>query len=121
MKRQWRIEFDCVVPAPPSVARRSQPVVEIARALAKKLGIPTCEDAVIKSKTTKQMKNIQDFAEREKVLQGAIQKGGNLKGKRVLLVDDLCESGATIRRTADVLLKDCGATSVHAVVLTRTK
>ena len=122
VRGRWRLRFDVVVPAPPSVTRKAQPVVEIARALAANVGIPTCEDALVKVKVTPQMKNLGDFAEREKVLQAAIQKGkGEVKGKRVLLVDDLTESGSTLRRVADVLLKDGDAHSVYALVMTRTK
>jgi len=81
-----------------------------------------CEDAVIKAKPTPPMKNIDDWAERQRVLAEAIQVGpGDVKGKSVLLLDDLIESGSTLRRTAEVLLRDGGARSVYALVLTRTK
>jgi competence protein ComFC len=122
VRGRWGVQFDVVVPAPPSLTRKEQPVVEIARALASNLGIPTCEDAVVKVKVTPPMKNVKDFEERKHVLQAAIENGkGDIKGKRILLIDDLIESGSTLRRVADVLLKDSGAHSVHALALTRTK
>lgn len=122
VRGRWQLNFDCVVPAPPSVTRRTQPVVEIARGLADRLGIVTCENAVAKVKSTSQMKNVKDWAERKKLLEEAIQKGsGDVEGKRILLVDDLMESGSTLRRVADVLLNEAGAASIHALVLTRTK
>jgi predicted amidophosphoribosyltransferase len=34
------ITIECVVPAPPSMRRASQPVVDLARELAKRLGVP---------------------------------------------------------------------------------
>jgi phosphoribosylpyrophosphate synthetase len=56
------------------------------------------------------------------VLAEAIQAGrGDVRGKSILLVDDLIESGSTLRRTAEVLLKEGGARAVYALVLTRTK
>lgn len=119
---EWKPPIECVVPAPPSLTRQTQPAVEIARELAMRLRLPVCEDAVVKVKPTPQMKNIDDWSERQKVLTEAIQAGhGDVKGKHILLVDDLIESGSTLRRTADVLLKDGGARAIYALVLTRTK
>ena len=113
--------FDCIVPAPPSLKREVQPVVAIARELAARLGLPLCENAVVKAKPTSQMKNV-DKADRPRVLSEAIQKGpADVRGKRVLLVDDLIESGATLRRATEVLLRDGSAAAVYALVLTRTK
>lgn len=120
--REWKPPTDRVVPAPPSLTRNTQPAVEIARELALRLGLPLCENAVIKVKATPQMKNIDDWSERQNVLSEAIQAGhGDVKGKSVLLIDDLIESGSTLRRTAEALLKDAGARAVYALVLTRTK
>ena len=114
--------FDCIVPAPPSATRQAQPVMTLARELAQRLGIPTCEDAVVKVKATLEMKNISDWVQRATVLAEAIRKGeGDVKSKCILLFDDLTESGSTLRRVAEVLLKDGSASAVYALVLTRTK
>ncbi len=115
------ITIDCVVPAPPSMGRASQPVVQLARELAKRLALPVLEAAVIKVKETPSMKNIPDWLERQKVLGDAVQPGSdNVKGKAILLIDDVVESGSTLRRAADVLLEG-GAAAVFAVALTRTR
>ncbi len=120
--REWKPSIDCVVPAPPSLGRTSQPVVELARELAKRLGVAVCEDAVMKVKETPAMKNIPDWWERQRVLGEAVQAGsGNVKGKSVLLLDDLVESGSTLRRAADILLKGGAAKAVYALALTRTR
>ncbi len=120
--REWKPPIDCVVPTPPSLTRKTQPAVEVARELAAHLGLPVCENAVVKIKATPQMKNIDDWSERQKVLAEAVQAGpSDVKGKSVLLFDDLIESGSTLRRTADVLLQNGGAAAVYALVLTRTK
>ncbi len=116
------ITIECVVPAPPSMRRASQPVVDLARELAKRLGVPVCENAVVKVKETPSMKNIPDWFERQRVLGEAVKAGpGDVKGKTVLLLDDLVESGSTLRRAADVLLKDGAAAAVYALGLTRTR
>jgi|HubBroStandDraft_6_1064221.scaffolds.fasta_scaffold14439_5 competence protein ComFC len=115
-------ELDCIVPAPPSVSARGlQPVVAIARALATRLGIGVCENAVAKIAVTPQMKNMSDWAQRRQTLREAIQKGAaNVEGKQILILDDLTESRSTLGRVTDVL-RSAGASEVYALALTRTK
>jgi predicted amidophosphoribosyltransferase len=118
----WKPPIDCVVPAPPSLTRKTQPAVEVARGLAARLCIPVFENAIVKVKTTPQMKDIDDWSERQRVLAEAVQAGqDDVRGKSILLFDDLIESGSTLRRAAEVLLKDGGARAIYALVLTRTK
>ena len=119
---KWNAEVSCVVPAPPSFKRKSQPVVEVARELAARLGLEFCEDAVRKVKETPSMKNVPDWFERQKVLAEAIQASkDDIRNKSVLLFDDLVQSGSTLGRVADVLQKDGGARAVYALALTRTR
>lgn len=124
IRNQWEglPVLDCIVPAPPSVSRRGrQPVVEIARSLASRLGIGITENAVVKVRVTPQMKNVGDWAQRRQTLREAIQKGtANLERKRVLVLDDLTESRSTLGRVTDVL-RSAGASEVYALALTRTK
>ncbi len=118
----WKPPIECVVPAPFSLMRKTQPAVEVARVLAMRLNIPLFDGALTKIKVTPQMKNIDDWSERQRLLTEAIQAGrSDVKGKRVLLLDDLIESGSTLRRAAEVLIKDGGALALYALVLTRTK
>jgi competence protein ComFC len=119
---KWNPGASCVVPAPPSLKRNSQPVLEIARELAQRLGLEFCEDAVHKVKETPSMKNVPDWFDRQKVLAEAIQSSkGDIRGKSILLFDDLVQSGSTLGRVAEVLQKDGGASAVYALALTRTR
>ena len=55
------------------------------------------------------------------MLSAAIQAGTDaVQGRRVMLVDDLWETGSPLRRVAEVL-GQMGATEVRALVMTRTK
>lgn len=114
--------FDCIVPAPPSAdTRKVQPVFETVRELAARFSVVSCEDALSKVKATPQMWNIDDWHERKRTLQEAIQRGsGTCDGKRILLFDDLTESGATLWRAAEVL-NTAGAAALYALVLTRPR
>jgi predicted amidophosphoribosyltransferase len=119
---EWKPTVDCIVPTPPSLTRKTQPVVDLAREMAKRLGLPVFEDAVVKVNVTTSMKNIDDWSERQRVLANAVQAGStDVRGKSILLFDDLIESGSTLRRSAEVLLKVGGAGVIYALVLTRTK
>src|SRR5262249_16961123 len=94
----WNPKVDCIVPAPPSRSRAVQPVAQIARELGARLGLPVREDVLVKARETPQMKNIGDWSQRAALLAEAIQAGsGSLTARQVLLVDDLIESGATLR------------------------
>lgn len=65
---------------------------------------------------------LDDWSERQRVLANAVQAGSNdVRGKSILLFDDLIESGSTLRRAAEVLLRDLSAGAIYALVLTRTK
>lgn len=114
--------LDMVVPTPPSVTGRgAQPVVEITRELARRLGTALCETAVIKARATPQMKNVNDLAQRRQMLRETIQQGtANVQGRGVLILDDLYQSGATLGRVTDVL-QAAGASEVYVLALTRTK
>jgi competence protein ComFC len=119
--RRWNPPIDALVCAPPSQRRPRQPAIEIARELALQLRLPLCENAVVKVKVTQQMKNVAK-SDRPRILSDAIQIGTEtVRGRSILLFDDLFESGATLRRTCDVLLQDGGAKAIYPLVLTRTK
>ena len=117
---RWDGVVDCVVPPPPSLHRTKQPAVIIAEGIAAHLGVPVLPAAAIKATATQPMKNVP-LHERAPLLSAAIQAGSeSVQGRRVLLVDDLWETGSTLRRVAEVL-GQMGATEIRALAMTRTK
>ena len=117
---RWNGVIDCVVPPPPSLHRTKQPAVLIASGVAAILGVPSLAAAAVKAAATSQMKNVA-LHERGPLLSTAIQAGTDaVQGQRVLLIDDLWETGSTLRRVAEVL-GQMGATEVRALAMTRTK
>jgi competence protein ComFC len=118
----WNIRPDVVVPVPPSKTQRTfQPVVEIAKGLAAALRIDLDTTSLGKAKPTGQMKDIGDFSARVGALETAIICSKDLAGRRVLLLDDLLQSGATLNVSARTLKQHGMAELVYALALTRTR
>ena len=116
-----KIQFDAVVPVPPSRRRAFQPVIEIATALGARLATPVLLSVVSKVKETPELKDVFDFGERQKLLEGAFavdQKAA--KGQRLLLIDDLYRSGATAALVAKEL-SEAGAAAVYFLAMTKTR
>lgn len=117
----WRIQFDAVVPVPPSRRRAFQPVVEIAQALGARLSKPVLLNAVTKVKETPELKDVFDYSQRQKLLEGAFAVDREaVAGQRLLLVDDLYRSGATAALVAGELLGG-GAGAVYFLAMTKTR
>ncbi|MGO9591131.1 MAG: ComF family protein [Candidatus Acidiferrales bacterium] len=121
INERWKPEFDLIVPMPPSRRREAyQPVIEIANAIGTRLEKPVDPDAVSKIKETPQLKDVYDFAERKQLLRDAFRAKEAVRGKAILLVDDLYRSGATAVVVAQSLLAG-GATHVCMLAVTKTR
>jgi competence protein ComFC len=115
-------KLDLIVPAPPSTPRPEQPVILLARAIGEQIGIPVSDDCVWKVRETPQLKNVFDFDERSRLLDGAFELDSSVtKGKMVLLFDDLYRSGATLNAVTALLYDQGGAKDVVVLTLTRTR
>jgi competence protein ComFC len=115
-------KVDLIVPVPPSSQRKEQPVILIAHAIGARIGIPVFEDCVWKVRETSQLKNVLDFEERSRLLEGAFEIDRSVtNGKTVLLFDDLYRSGATLNAVNSLLYDRGGAKDVLALALTRTR
>jgi ComF family protein len=89
----------------------------VARELGKMSGLPLVEDCLIKKVNTPPQVRTASVSERRKNIADAfICADGRLQGKRVLLVDDVSTSGATLNACAGVL-KTAGAASVWGLVI----
>ena len=119
----WKPAVTMIVPVPPSnTARRWQPVFLLADALGKRLRLAVHRDAVTKNRKTPQLKNVYDYAERARTLDGAFSaKPSVIEGEKVLLFDDLFRSGATMGGVTKALIAAGRASEVHALALTRTR
>lgn len=118
VQQKWGLKVDAIVPVPPSNNRLVQPVMLVANALSKRLGVPVCGDCLVKVKQTSQLKDIKDYDKRGEVLRDAFQaKPAQCTDKTLLLFDDLHGSGATTGHIVEVL-KAAGAKAVYLLTLT---
>jgi ATP-dependent DNA helicase RecQ len=112
-------KFDAVIPVPPSTPREFDPVGNLARALAQELKITALFGVLVKTRATKPQKEMIALAQKQANVRGAFALKGDVRGKHVLLVDDLYDSGATLQEAARVLQRG-GVASIVVLTLTKT-
>jgi predicted amidophosphoribosyltransferase len=77
---------------------------------------------LIKVKETPELKNVYDYQKRLELLKDAFAaKNLLLKGKNVLLFDDLYRSGATLNAITRVLSEKGMVSKVYVLALTKTR
>ena len=113
-------QAEAVVPVPPSSGERAyQPVPLLAAALAERLHRPALLDALVKTRLTRPQKDMHSLAAKRANVAGAFTVRCDLHGKRLLVLDDLLDSGATLREITRVL-QCTGAVYVAVLTLTKT-
>ncbi|MGU3573917.1 ComF family protein [Brucellaceae bacterium C25G] len=118
-------ECDVIIPVPlyrwRFWKRRYNQSAELARALAKTASKPFCADALIRSRNTVQQTGLGS-KERQRNVDGAFKvpdKGDiHIRGRRILLIDDVYTTGATVRSATRTLLRH-GAQSVDVLTFSR--
>lgn len=119
--RGWAPPINAIVPVPPSRVRAIQPVLLLATGLAKELDVPL-RDVVQRGRSPKQLKDVFDYHERIKLLANVHNvTSTTLRGKSVLLVDDLYRSGATLNAVTEALRAKGKVSDVYAFAPTRTR
>lgn len=117
---------DVIIPVPLHyrrlLARRYNQASLLARILAEKVGKPMLPDTLRRKRATSAQSGLSQKA-REDNMRGAFmlpkEKRADVKGKTVLLVDDVMTTGATMNACARVL-RDAGAKDIYALTLART-
>jgi ATP-dependent DNA helicase RecQ len=111
-------QFDLIVPVPSSTPREFSPVHEFCKALASALNKPM-QTSVVKTRQTRPQKEMHTLPQKRDNVAGAFAVNHDITGKRILLVDDLFDSGATLEEITRLLLARHAA-RVNVLTFTRT-
>lgn len=110
---------DVIVPVPMhrrrELARGLNHAAHLADALSRQLGVPVEAGGLMRIRHTRQQARLAR-AERGQNLVGAFAANGAVKGKFVLLVDDVLTTGETANGCAQALMK-AGARGVQLIAL----
>ncbi|GAB4058140.1 ComF family protein [Uliginosibacterium sediminicola] len=116
------IEADCVLPMPLHTRRLAErgfnQSLELARGVARVLQRPLRYRAVLRDIDTPHLAGLRQRA-RRRAVRGAFRCCEDFSGQRVLVIDDVMTSGATLDELARTL-KLAGAAAVSNLVLART-
>lgn len=116
-------ETDCLVPIPLHRARRRKRGYNqstlIAEELCKRYDLTIDESLVERISNTKSQRTLGQVQRAENII-GAFSVTSDVKGKRILLIDDVFTTGATMNECARVL-KSAGASKVYAAAVCMAK
>jgi ComF family protein len=91
----------------------------LAGELGKRIGLPVIEDCLIRVKQAQPQVRAGDVEERWRNVADAFMcRDERISGKQIILIDDVCTSGATLESCA-AALKNKRATSVWGLTLAR--
>ena len=121
--RQAGLSASGIVPVPLHSSRqRSRGYNQstlLARALAAEVGVPAVEGAVIRVRATPPQVGLS-ARERLANVEGAFQAANCLRGMRLIVLDDVCTSGATLVACAQAI-SQAGGEVVAAMTFTRAE
>lgn len=116
-------KIDIIVPIPSTkMDRLFQPVEEIAKALGAYHKIEVI-NALTKEAGGTELKNVDDPEVRKELLEKSMKLAGKYDffGKKVLLLDDLFRSGATLMAATKILYEQANAETVYVLTMTKTR
>ena len=77
------------------------------------------QTAIVKTRQTHPQKEMKTLPQKRDNVAGAFALNNDITGKRILLVDDLFDSGATLEEITKLLFKH-NAARINVITLTRT-
>lgn len=112
------LDVDALVPIPSTSQRTYDPVTLIAEALGTIISRPAWS-ILAKTRPTKPQKEMRNIVQKRRNVAGAFEVKEPVHGRRLLVIDDLHDSGATLVEVTGVLRR-AGAVFVAVLTVTRT-
>ena len=116
---------DVLLPVPLHERRRRERGYNQAALLARELGqlldMPVIEEAVQRERQTLPQVGLSARERRENVAGAFHCPEGAMRGRRVVLIDDVCTTGATLGACATALRQDGQAAAVWALTVARAR
>jgi len=113
---------EILVTVPPSFRPRVfQPLSFLAEKVSSKTGLKWQKEILARTRLSKPQKELRSKSEKRQNVSGLfkLKNAGAIKGKKVLLLDDIYDSGATLSEICSVL-KQGGAYNIGVVTLAKT-
>ena len=114
-------DFDAIVPVPMHRSKRRQRGYNqaelLGRALAKRLRIP-CEPAMLRKRVERRAQSTLARSDRAANVRGVFAASAAVRGRSILIVDDICTTAETLRASAHELLSG-NASRVCAVIVAK--
>lgn len=115
-KKFGKFHYDLVLYVPPT--HSGDLVKNIADRFARVIKVPISHD-LIKTRITDEQKIFQNAYSKQENIKDAFDITANIKGKNIILIDDIYDSGATIKEIASMLTQK-GANYITPVVIAKT-
>mgnify|MGYP006278876169 CR=1 FL=1 len=110
------LEFDLALYVPPTES--GDLVKNFAEKIAGVLRLPLSHD-LVKIRETRPQKDFESAIGKKDNLKGAFECTAEVEGKRILLIDDIFDSGQTLKTTG-TLLKQKGASMIAPLTIAKT-
>ena len=76
----------------------------------------------MKVKEISELKNVYDFDKRLELLENAYKVSiPEVNGRKILLIDDLFRSGATLKAVSDCLAEKGGTQAIYVLTMSKTR
>jgi len=121
---QHPMQLDVVVPVPLHADRLRQrgynQAALLARQMACRVGLTVEEQTLVRQRSTSRQVDLNAKQRKQNVRDAFRCSGDGLAGKQILLIDDVCTTGATLEACA-MALHAGGARNVQALTLARAR